>query len=135
MQVLDAAGKARKALRERDGAAPIINYDCSVSVRGVDEEEPEVTVRSIAPHESPSRVAVMEMMLLAGEGAATWAQTRGLPLLFRYAPAPFPRAACLLAAMQQHRRTASCSIRQHRIGLLWWQRMHRTHERASRSSR
>lgn len=103
MQVLDAAGKARKALRERSGAAPIINYDCSVSVRGVDEEEPEVAVRSIAPHESPFRVAVMEMMLLAGEGAATWAHARSLPLLFRYAPAPPPpRAACLLATLHLH---------------------------------
>lgn len=99
MQVLDGASRARKALRERNGAAPIINYDCSITVSGIDEPEPRVAVRAVAPHESPFRVAVMEMMLLAGEAAATWAHARSLPLLYR----------CAYGSLRRHPCTDTCA--------------------------
>eukprot|EP00892_Ulva_mutabilis_P008006 jgi/Ulvmu1/5578/UM023_0115.1 len=114
LQTLDAAARARKALRDWNGAAPILNHDCNVAVTGIEDEEPHVTVRAVRPHESPFRVAVMEMMLLAGEAAAKWAHARSLPMLYRHQEAPVPPTEAQL------QRLAHSPLAQ---GFLWRTRM------------
>lgn len=83
MQRLRAASKARARLREKAQCAPIVNMNCLIHVKDVESENPDISVRAVAVHESESRAAVMEMMVLAGQVAAKWAFARGVPVLFR----------------------------------------------------
>lgn len=84
MQRLCAASRARTKLREQSECAPIVNMNCLIHVKDVESEHPEISVKAVAVHESESRAAVMEMMVLAGQVAAKWACKKGVPVLFRY---------------------------------------------------
>ena len=70
-----AVGLASQARRQRDGALRVDLPEVSVRVR-----EGEVTIRSIPPLHS--RDLVQYAMILAGEAAARFGTTRGIPLPF-----------------------------------------------------
>lgn len=83
MQRLREASQARTKLREQAQCAPIVNMNCLIHVKNVESEDPDITLRSVAVHESEARTAVMEMMVLAGQVAAKWASAKGVPVLYR----------------------------------------------------
>lgn len=83
MQRLHEVSKAREQLRHKAGCAPIVNMNCILHVKNVESEDPTINLRAVAVHESDSRSAVMEMMVLAGEVAAKWANSKGVPVLNR----------------------------------------------------
>lgn len=75
--------KRRQQWRQSQGAISIHMPECSIKVRGDGEE---ITVEVL--EDSISRQLVAEMMILAGEVAARYAQTHSLPLPFRGQPQP-----------------------------------------------
>jgi exoribonuclease-2 len=75
--------KRREQWRQSQGAISIHMPECSIKVKGDGEE---VTVEVL--EDSISRQLVAEMMILAGEVAARYAQTHNLPLPFRGQPQP-----------------------------------------------
>jgi exoribonuclease R len=83
-QRLQLVAKARTKLREQAECAPIVNMNCLLHVKNVQSEEPEISLKAVAVHESEARTAVMEMMVLAGQVAAKWASAKGVPVLYRY---------------------------------------------------
>lgn len=74
--------KRRTAWRESQGAISIHMPESSIKVKG----DGEVTIEVL--DDSISRQLVAEMMILAGEVAARYAQTHSLPLPFRGQPQP-----------------------------------------------
>ena len=89
VQRLQEASRARTKLREQAQCAPIVNMNCLIHVKNVESEDPDITLRSVAVHESEARTAVMEMMVLAGQVAAKWASAKGVPVLYRCGGYPF----------------------------------------------
>jgi hypothetical protein len=87
MQELQELSVAREAYRKKNGSVLIPNMECNITVDGMDDPSTElaISVRPLCMHESPTRMAVMEAMLLTGELAAKWGAERRLPLLYRCA--------------------------------------------------
>jgi exoribonuclease-2 len=75
--------KRRQAWRHAQGAISIHMPESSIKVRGDGEE---ITIEVL--EDSISRQLVAEMMILAGEVAARYAQEHALPLPFRSQPQP-----------------------------------------------
>jgi len=90
-----AMAQAREAQRQRKGCVEIPNMECVVRVGDLkfdaSEDDLDIAVQVIAPHESASRQMVKEAMVLAGEIAALWGGEHKVPLLYR--------CACRLGSM------------------------------------
>ncbi len=65
------ASEARQAWRLRQGAAAISLDECVVHVADPRAPDPAVTLERVQQWDSPSRTLVSEMMILAGQVAAT----------------------------------------------------------------
>jgi hypothetical protein len=65
------ASKARQAWRTQQGAANITLDECEVRVSDARAVDPRVTLERVQTWESPARTLVSEMMILAGQVAAT----------------------------------------------------------------
>ena len=65
------ASEARQAWRLRQGAAAISLDECVVRVADPRALDPAVTLERVRQWDSPSRTLVSEMMILAGQVAAT----------------------------------------------------------------
>ncbi|CAL8468647.1 g8187 [Coccomyxa elongata] len=80
---LHQASEARQAWRLRQGAAAISLDECVVHVADPRAPDPAVTLERVQQWDSPSRTLVSEMMILAGQVAATVGQKVGLALPYR----------------------------------------------------
>lgn len=90
MAVLRAVAAARRAYRDACGAIdiPLPEAKVAVAASELDAGRPKVTIDRISQWESPSRGAVAEMMIIAGEAAGLIGMRAALPLPFRSQPQP-----------------------------------------------
>ncbi len=65
------AAKLRQAWREAQGAATISLDECQIRVSDSTAQDPDISLERLQVWESPSRSMVAEMMILAGQIAAT----------------------------------------------------------------
>ncbi|HEY9837972.1 MAG TPA: RNB domain-containing ribonuclease, partial [Vampirovibrionales bacterium] len=82
ISAIAAWSKRRHAWRVSQGAISISMPDSSIKV----DENEEITVQLL--EDCPSRQLVAEMMILAGEVGARYAQTHNIPVPFRGQPQP-----------------------------------------------
>jgi len=78
---LNAAAERYRARRQAQGAAGIDLPEVSVRLR-----DGEIVIRAIDRH--GSRAMVTDLMLMAGEAAATWSGARGIPIPHATQPPP-----------------------------------------------
>jgi exoribonuclease R len=87
MQELQKMGRARENYRKRNNCVEIPSLECDIRVGELKpdqaEEDVDISINVIAPHESASRCMVKEAMILAGEISAKWGASQGIPLLYR----------------------------------------------------
>lgn len=80
-------GRARENYRKRNNCVEIPSLECDIKVGELKpdqaEEDVDISINVIAPHESASRCLVKEAMILAGEISAKWGASQGIPLLYR----------------------------------------------------
>ncbi len=72
------ASRARKAWRERQGAATIFLDECDIKVDDACLERPHVSARRLCTESSPSRTLVSEMMIMAGQIAAEYGRPQSM---------------------------------------------------------
>ena len=90
VQELHRFAQARSDYRHKNGAITILNSECQVFVKGMDDpnvtaDDLDISVKPLIMQDSPSRVAVSESMIMAGELAARWAAQSSIHLPFRCA--------------------------------------------------
>lgn len=71
LAVHEQAAKLRQAWREAQGAASISLDECQVRVADASAQDPAISLERLQVWESPARSMVAEMMILAGQIAAT----------------------------------------------------------------
>ena len=70
------ASKARKAWRERQGAATIFLDECDIKVEDARLDRPHISVKRLNTESSASRTLVSEMMIMAGQIAAEYGKSQ-----------------------------------------------------------
>lgn len=83
------ASQVRQAWRTRQGAANISLDECEVRVADAHSPDPRVTLERVQTWESPARTLVSEMMILAGQVAATFGAPSLLSPCRLHCPARF----------------------------------------------